>query len=127
MLKYIHKKAVIISCLLNFIRYIHTFVVSYIRSFHKHHPDDLFNMLDRFYTLNFFPLFEKNVLTTKTCNADMEMMTSDSKTENQKIRRSVDFTVEKFLFSRVRKYFCVLATELIDPDRRNIDSSTSDV
>jgi hypothetical protein len=27
--------------------------------------------------------------------------------ENQTIRDSVDLTVEKFLFSRVRKYFCV--------------------
>ena len=56
-----------------------------------------------------FLFFWKNVLTTKTWNPLNAIMSKLSMMENQMIRDSVDLTVEKLRFSRVRKYFCVRA------------------
>jgi len=57
-----------------------------------------------------FLFFWKNVLTTNTWNPLNAIMSRLSMMENQMIRDSVDLTVEKLRFSRVRKYFCVRAS-----------------
>lgn len=49
----------------------------------------------------------KNVRTIKTCSALVVTIAILSNNANQKMRCSVDCTVDMFLFSRVLKYFCV--------------------
>jgi hypothetical protein len=57
-----------------------------------------------------FLFFWKNVLTTNTWNPLNPTMRILSMILNQMILDSVDRTVEKLRFSRVRKYFCMRAT-----------------
>ena len=52
----------------------------------------------------------KNIFTMKTCSAAIATIKPLSITLKLKIRFSVLFTVLKFLFSRVRKYFCCLVS-----------------
>lgn len=56
------------------------------------------------HTYPFLAPVKKN-LTTNTCNPAIPTMHKFSTTENLKIRCSVDRTVLKLRFSRVRKYF----------------------
>lgn len=51
----------------------------------------------------------KNILTTKTCSAAIPTISPLSTNEKFQILFSVLLTVEKFRFSRVRKYFWLLA------------------
>lgn len=69
----------------------------------------------------------KKNLTTKTCNPAMPTMTRFSTTLNLNIRSSVLLTVLKFLFSRVRKYFCCRVMVDNWPESLYIDSESSDV
>ena len=61
--------------------------------------------LNRLGVLPFLVLWKKN-LTTNTCSPAIATIITTSIIENFKIRDSVERTVEKFLCSRVRKYFC---------------------
>lgn len=66
----------------------------------------------------------KNILTTKTCSAAMPTITAPSSKLKLKTRFSVLLTVLKFLFSRVRKYFCWRVRVEIWLETRRMVSST---
>lgn len=66
----------------------------------------------------------KNIFTMNTCNAAMATINPPSIKLKLKILLSVLFTVLKFLFSRVRKYFCCRVRVEIWLDNFSTVSST---